>query len=211
MPSPLPVADSAGNVFKHKAAASGKAATHLPGELAIWAFICSDLSVFTFYFVTFLYERAEDLEAFRTGSAALHLPIGVINTLVLLTSSLFVALAVQAARSGNGAKAQKLIVGAAMGGLAFVINKPIEWTEKVRAGLTPQRDDFFQLYYMMTGLHLLHVIVGMTVLFYLWKLCAQIKTMPSERQQRFLENGASYWHLVDLIWLVLFALFYLLK
>lgn len=211
MPSLTPAPGHAGAATGAPVIANRQTARHLPGEIGIWAFICSDLSVFTFYFITFLYERAEHLDAFRSGSETLHLVIGVINTLVLLTSSLFVALAVQAVRRGKGAQAQKLILGAALGGLAFIINKPIEWTEKVRAGLTPQHDDFFQLYYMMTGLHLLHVIVGMIVLFYLWKLAGQIRAMPTERQQRFLENGASYWHLVDLIWLVLFALFYLIK
>ena len=184
-------------------------APRIPGEVGMWAFIISDLSVFSLYFITFLFERSQNREAFQIGSHALHLTMGVINTLVLLTSSLFVALAAQALRGGYGSVAQKYILAAIAGGLTFVINKPIEWIEKVHAGLGPHHDNFFQLYFMMTGLHLLHVVVGMVVLFYLWRLAGRVKSAPSERQLRFLENGANYWHLVDLIWLVLFALFYL--
>lgn len=191
------------------ASISRAASTRIPGEIGIWAFIISDLSVFTFYFGTFFWERARNLEAFASGSNALHLTMGVINTLVLLTSSLFVALGAQAVRNGRGAVAQKYVLAASVGGLTFIVNKPIEWIEKVNAGLGPHHDNFFQLYFMMTGLHLLHVIVGMVVLAYLWRMAGQVKSVPNARQIRFLENGASYWHLVDLIWLVLFALFYL--
>jgi nitric oxide reductase NorE protein len=184
-------------------------ASRIPGEIGIWAFIISDLSVFSLYFVTFFYERSQNPTTFETGSHALHLTMGVINTLVLLTASLFVALGAQALRNGHGAITQRYLLAAAAGGLVFIINKPIEWIDKVNSGLGPHHDNFFQLYFMMTGLHLLHVIVGMVVLSQLWRLAGQVKSTPTPRQIRFLENGASYWHLVDLIWLVLFALFYL--
>jgi nitric oxide reductase NorE protein len=188
-----------------------RSTTRIPGELGIWAFLCADLIVFTLYFVTFLWERGQARAVFESGSHSLHLTIGVVNTLVLLTSSLFVALATQAVRNGKGQAGKKFIALAFAGGLVFIVNKPIEWLDKVRHGLTPHTDNFFQLYYMMTGLHLLHVIVGMVVLTFLWRLSGRVRALPSARQVRFLESGATYWHLVDLIWLVLFALFYLLK
>jgi nitric oxide reductase NorE protein len=196
------------------AAADGRNASpkrEVPGEVGIWAFIFCDLSIFSLYFVTFLYERGVDRAAFAAGSEALNLTIGLVNTLVLLTSSLFVALAVQALREGNGASAQRYVLGAAAGGLMFIINKPIEWMTKLGEGLGPQHDHFFQLYYMMTGLHLLHVVVGMVVLTGMWRLARELRKAPTPRQTRFFENGATYWHLVDMIWLVLFALFYLLR
>lgn len=185
--------------------------SHLPGENGIWAFIITDLAVFSLYFVTFLYERGQAPLLFAMDSALLNMTIGVVSTIVLLTSSLFVALGVQAVRQGRGAAAQKHMILAALGGLVFIINKPIDWTAKVIAGHGPHHDNFFQLYFMMTGLHLLHVVVGMVVLAYLWRMAGTIKTVPNARQMRFIENGASYWHLVDVIWLVLFALFYLVK
>ena len=185
--------------------------SHVPGEVGIWAFIITDLAVFSLYFVTFLWERGQAQALFAMDSALLNMTIGVVSTIVLLTSSLFVALGVQAVRNGRGAAAQKHLIAAAAGGLVFIINKPIDWIAKVGAGHGPHHDNFFQLYFMMTGLHLLHVIVGMAVLAYLWRLAGQVQAAPTLRQLRFIENGASYWHLVDVIWLVLFALFYLIK
>lgn len=188
-----------------------RASAHVPGELGIWAFLCADLLVFTLYFVTFLWERGQHPAAFATGTHALSLTIGMINTNVLLTSSLFVALAVQAVRVGDGTKGRRLIAAAFACGGVFVVNKAIEWTAKIGEGLGPHHDNFFQLYYMMTGLHLLHVLVGLVVLTRLFKMAQHVRATPTPRQLRFLENGGTYWHLVDLIWLVLFALFYLLK
>ena len=183
----------------------------VPGEVGIWGFLLLDLGVFSSYFMVFLFERAGNQSGFLTGTDELNLTIGVVNTIVLLTSSLFVALAVQSLRHGRSALARKHIVGASLGGWVFIINKPIEWGAKIEAGFTPGYDVFFQLYYMMTGLHLLHVIVGMFVLYYLWKIAGSVQGPLTARQERFLENGAIYWHLVDLIWLVLFALFYVIK
>ena len=183
----------------------------VPGEVGIWGFLLLDLGVFSFYFMVFVFERAKDPIGFAQGTGELGLTMGVINTLVLLTSSLFVALAAQSIRAGQADLGRKYLLGASLGGLAFIVNKPIEWGGKLSAGFSAQYDVFFQLYYMMTGLHLLHVIVGMAVLYYLWKMAGTVNDKVTERQARFLENGAIYWHLVDLIWLVLFALFYLVK
>lgn len=183
----------------------------IPGEVGIWGFMLCDLIVFSLYFIVFLYERSRDLEGFLAGSETLGLTMGVINTLMLLTSSLFIALAVQAIRNDKATLGRKYIVGASLGGLAFIINKPIEWGSKISEGYTANYDVFFQIYYLMTGLHLLHVIVGMVVLYFLWRMAGTVKGEITTRQERYLENGAIYWHLVDLIWLVLFALFYMIK
>lgn len=183
----------------------------VPGEAGIWGFLLCDLIVFSLYFVTFLYERAQRPEEFAQGADHLNITFGLINTLVLLTSSLFVALAVQSIRKGKAIAGRNYIAAAAMGGLVFIGNKCIEWMSKVGEGYTPTSDVFFQLYYMMTGLHFLHVIVGIFVLILLWRMAGHIRGPINARQTRFLENGAIYWHLVDLIWLVLFALFYLVK
>ena len=189
-----------------------EAKRHIPGEFGIWAFIFGDLSVFTFYFLTFAYERSLDRGGFAAGTEALSLTMGIVNTIVLLTSSWFVAMGAEGLRRGNGALAQKYVSLAAVGGLVFIVNKPFEWVAKVNAGYTVHYDFFFQIYYMMTGLHLLHVVVGVVLLTFMWRVAGQVRgTEPSTRQRRFFENGATYWHLVDLIWLVLFALFYLVK
>lgn len=183
----------------------------VPGEAGIWAFICVDLFAFTMYFITFLWERGQHPDVFAAGVQSMSQTMGVVNTLMLVTSSLFVALAVQSMRRGDRRAGQARILAAAAGGLVFIVNKPFEWLGKLDAGLGPHHDNFFQLYYLLTGLHLLHVVVGMLVLHHLWKLAGIVRTAPNPRQTRFIECGAIYWHLVDLIWLVLFALFYLLK
>jgi nitric oxide reductase NorE protein len=79
------------------------------------------------------------------------------------------------------------------------------------AGNGAHKSEFFQLYFLLTGIHLLHVIAACLVVLYLWKKAATVRMAPTVLQARFFENGASYWHLVDLIWMVLFALFYLVR
>jgi nitric oxide reductase NorE protein len=183
----------------------------IPGEVGIWAFILTDLTVFALYFATFMIERSQHPVAFAHGREALSATSGALNTTLLVTASLFVALAVQAVRGADGRRAQALLIGAGLCGLAFVINKPVEWGRELGAGFGVHHDSFFQLYYMLTGLHLAHVVVALVVLAYLWQLAGTVTSSPTPRQLRFLENGASYWHLVDVIWLVLFAIFYLVR
>jgi nitric oxide reductase NorE protein len=183
----------------------------VPGEIGIWAFILTDLTVFALYFATFMFERRRDPVTFAHGRDALSATSGALNTALLVTASLFIALAVHAVRRADGQRAQVLLVGAGACGLAFIVNKPIEWGRELGAGHGIHHDNFFQLYYMLTGLHLAHVLVAMVVVIFLWRLAGTVMGSPTPRQLRFIENGASYWHLVDVIWLVLFAIFYLVR
>jgi nitric oxide reductase NorE protein len=183
----------------------------IPGEWGIWAFILTDFCVFGGYFGTFLVLRGQQPEVFRAGSEALNPTHGAVNTVFMLTASLCVALAIRSVREGRKLTAQKLLVGAGLCGTAFIVNKPIEWAGQLAAGHGPHQSDFFQLYYLLTGIHLLHVIVAMAVVAFMWRKVRKVQVAPTVRQARYLENGASYWHLVDLIWMVLFALFYLVR
>lgn len=183
----------------------------VPGEIGIWAFVFTDLIIFSFYFGTFFHERSRGHAAFAHDGAAVNTVDGAINCVLLLTASLFVALTVQAVNEGRGRFARKLLQGAALCGLAFIVHKPFEWIALLRKGYGPHHDIFFQLYYMLTGLHLVHVLIAMIVLKYLRGMAAHVHHVPSPRQSRFLENGATYWHLVDILWLVLFAIFYLMR
>jgi len=183
----------------------------IPGEWGIWAFILTDLSVFGGYFGTFLVLRGQQPDVFRAGSEALNPTHGAVNTVFMLTASLCVALAIRSGREGRVLTAQKLLVGAGLCGTAFIVNKPIEWADQLAAGHGAHQSDFFQLYYLLTGIHLLHVIVAMVVVGMLWRKVRNVHVAPTFRQARYLENGASFWHLVDLIWMVLFALFYLVR
>jgi nitric oxide reductase NorE protein len=183
----------------------------IPGEAGIWAFILVDFSVFGGYFGVFLTLRARQPADWLAGTQALSPTHGAINTAFMLTASLFVALAIQHIRQGHVAVTRRLLVGAGLCGAAFIVNKPIEWIGQLQAGNGAHRSEFFQLYFLLTGIHLLHVIAAVFVVLYLWRKAPKVRTAPTVLQARAFENGASYWHLVDLIWMVLFALFYLVR
>jgi nitric oxide reductase NorE protein len=114
-------------------------------------------------------------------------------------------------RVGRVGLTERLFLIAGVSGAAFIVNKFFEWSDKVAHGHTPQSDNFFQLYFIITGIHLLHVLIAMTLLFFMRKRVGQIVGAPTPRQSRFIENCATYWHMVDLLWLGIFALFYLMK
>jgi nitric oxide reductase NorE protein len=175
----------------------------------LWAFIFTDLCMFEGYFATFFYERSRHPDAFTAGSGLVDANSGLFNTLCLVTSSLFVVLAVQSIRAGTPAPARRHLVVGGLLGMAFVVNKPFEWGHELADGHTPTQDIFFQLYFILTGLHLFHVLIGLFLLARLWKMTKAMEGRPTRRQERFAESSATFWHMVDLIWLVLFGLFYL--
>jgi len=181
----------------------------VPGEVGIWGFILTDMTGFAVYFLVFAYQRTQQPAVFAHGRRLTDLSAGVINTFLLLTASLFVALAVHYIREGRSATSKAMLLGTGVCGTGFVANKYFEWGAELATGRTPLSDNFFQLYYVLTGIHLLHVLVALIVVVYLWRMAARVRNLPTARQLRFIENGASYWHMVDLIWLGLFALFYL--
>jgi nitric oxide reductase NorE protein len=181
----------------------------VPGEAGIWGFILTDITWFAIWFLIFAYQRTQQPEVFQHGHQLTSLPAGVLNTFFMLTASLFVALAVNYIRRGRASMSQAMLVGAGVCGVGFVANKYFEWGAKIAAGHTPYSDHFFQLYYVFTGMHLVHVLAALAVVVYLWRMAGKVRQLPTARQLRLIENGASYWHMVDLIWLALFALFYL--
>jgi nitric oxide reductase NorE protein len=181
----------------------------VPGEVGIWGFILTDMTGFGVYFLILAYQRAQQPAVFAHGHQLSDLTAGVINTFLLLTASLFVALAMHYIREGRAATTKLMLVATGVCGAGFVANKYVEWGAKVAAGYNPMTDNYFQLYYVLTGIHLLHVLVALVVVVYMWRMAGRVRGLPTPRQLRFMENGASYWHMVDLIWLGLFALFYL--
>jgi len=181
---------------------------HVPGEDGIWVFIGGDLLVFSLFFGLFLRYRAQDVALFEQSHALLSRGFGLVNTIILLTSSLFVAMAVIGARQGFYERSSRLLLGGIASGVAFVISKALEYSAKFEAGITIKTDNFFMFYFMLTGIHLLHVVVATAVLVYLWTLTRAAKRGAS--YVSVMEAGGVFWHLVDLLWVVLFALFYLL-
>lgn len=180
---------------------------HMPGEEGVWLLISGDLILFSLLFAVFLVMRGEQHEVFEQGRALLNQNWGLLNTLLMLTSSWFVAIAVQAARRQLVNVTIRCFGAALACGLGFAVVKFFEYSEKLGAGLTITSNDFFMLYFIYTGIHLLHVFIGMGVLITLIVYSRSGGFVPNKL--RNLESGASFWHLVDLLWIVLFALLYL--
>ncbi len=175
----------------------------VPGEPGLWVFIFADLSLFAFLFGTVIVLRDDHPAVFAAGQAALHPALGAVNTILLLTGSLFVVMAVDAVRRG-GAGAAGLLRAAQACGVGFLVVKGFDWGGAIAAGHTPSSSEFFGLYYMLTGIHLVHVGIGLGVLAAMRRGVLRGTATPG-----FLEGGACYWHMVDLLWVVLFPLVFL--
>jgi nitric oxide reductase NorE protein len=184
-------------------------ARRLPGVEGVWVFVMADMMVFALLFGSFMVSRHHSPALFEANRHALNPNFGGVNTLILLTSSWFAALALDAVRKSRFVLAQRLIGGAFLCGLAFMVSKGIEYTEKLNAGISLMTNDFFMYYFTLTGIHLVHVVAGNVVLVVLW-FRARSRSCNPARPVVF-ECGAIYWHFVDLIWMLLFPLLYLMR
>ncbi len=189
-------------------AAASQRQHHVPVEPGFWVMIFADMTVFATLFAAFVVRRHESPDtfaAFAAGAAELDKGIGLANTFVLLTSSLFVARAVVLFRSGAPSRARTNIISGLVLGIVFVGLKTVEYTQKIAAGITVSTSRFFEFYFSFTGLHLLHVVIGIGLLGF---LCARGRD-PEWAGTAVVEGVGCYWHMVDLLWLMLFSLFYL--
>jgi nitric oxide reductase NorE protein len=180
---------------------------HVPGDASVWAFVLGDMVIFACYFAAYLFDRGQNRELFLQAQQHLSQAIGVVNTLILLTSSLLVALSVQAARAKEIGVATRLLSLGGACGVGFIFLKAYEWYLKLSSGFTISSNAFFMHYYMMTGLHFFHVLLGLALLFMLRR---ELRRNKNPRIQ-FLEVGATYWHMVDFLWIIIFALVYLMR
>jgi cytochrome c oxidase subunit 3 len=186
--------------------------------MGLWLFLFSELILFGGMFIIYAVYRFMHAEEFRLAAAELDPFIGTINTMILLTSSLTVAMSITAIQQGKKYLSMVLVSSTLVLALVFLVNKYFEWSHKISIGIYPQSPElmnkpqgeilYFGLYYVMTGLHALHVIIGMAVLGFMLVFIAK----GSINRESFvkLEAGALYWHLVDIIWIFLFPLFYLI-
>jgi nitric oxide reductase NorE protein len=181
---------------------------HIPGEPGVWVFIFGDMLVFTLLFGVFMYYRGRQPALFVRSQLELHRSFGAINTLLLLTSSLSVVTGVRAVRAGMRRLAPAAFGVAMVCGCAFLVNKGLEWGGLIAAGHKPAVNNFFMYFFVLTGIHAFHLLIGMGVLTAL--LVLSRKPSLSSTQRALLEGGACFWHMVDLLWIVLFALLYLL-
>jgi nitric oxide reductase NorE protein len=199
--------DLSGHDVAHPAAPPSRSIPHVPGESGIWIMIFGDVLVFSLMFIVFLLARRDQTALFEASQRHLNQAYGLGNTFLMLSSSWCVAGAVQAVRDARNRTAG-LYLRVALGcGLGFCTIKILEYGEKFRAGIAINSTDFFMYYFVFTGIHLLHVLIGMGVLIFMMRVAAG---SVDAKRQGYLESGASFWHLVDLLWIALFALLYLL-
>lgn len=193
---------------EEKLAEASPGEKHIPGELGIWVFVAGDLMVFAAFFIVIALGHRAQTELFVQSSAMLDMWAGVLNTFLLLTGSWCVARGVEKCRAAHDAGSSRLFSIGILCGLLFVANKGVEWGGKISAGISPATNDFFMYYFVFTGIHLVHVVVGLGVL--LVVRSASRRPVLGRKDIRTIESGATFWHLVDLLWIALFSLFYLL-
>jgi len=188
-------------------------------RMGLWLFLFSELILFGGMFIIYAVYRFKYPLEFRLAGEELDPFIGTVNTMILLTSSLTVAMSITAIQEGKKYRSMMLVGLTIIFAAVFLVNKYFEWSHKISLGLYPQSPVllnkppgeilYFGLYYVMTGLHALHVIIGMVVLSVMCVFLAKGKI--NQHSYVRLEAGGLYWHLVDIIWIFLFPLFYLIQ
>jgi nitric oxide reductase NorE protein len=173
----------------------------LPGNPLMWILIISELLVFGAALVGYAGARAFDPAGFAAAQDELDRLAGTINTAVLLTSGLFAALAVEAARTGHARAVRCWLAVAGALGIVFLVVKGHEYAGEIAAGRGLDTPGFFMLYFLITGFHALHVAAGLLIL-------ALVAIWPSVEN---VETGTAFWHMVDLIWVIVFPCLYLLR
>lgn len=175
--------------------------SQLPGNPLMWVLILSELLVFSAFFVLYAWMRSSDPALYNLAQQQLNPLLGGINTLILLTSGLFAALAGIAIARGNPQLSRRWLLWAMVGGALFCVVKLVEYSIKFRAGIGLEEHSFFTFYYLLTGFHFAHVLFGLGLLgvAYLWCTRENVATTTA------------FWHMVDLIWVILYPLFYLMR
>ena len=185
-------------------------ARFVPGQPDMWAFVLFETSVFTAYFGFYLFFRARSPELFLHAQAQLDLRVGVFNTLVLLLSSWSVARCVQSSRAGAYRAALRDVFLTAALAAVFLFVKVFEWARLVHNGNSLDSNDFFTYYFFLTGIHFVHLLIGFVVLGVIVYQLRGPKARSAESQE-LVETCATYWHTVDFLWVLIFALLYVVR
>ncbi len=187
-------------------------------KLGMWLFLFTELLLFGGLFLLYSAYLARYPHEFAVAGARMHLVFGTLNTVILISSSLLVAMAVTAIQKGERRTVLLLLGGTILCAAVFLFNKYLEWSAEINRGIYPDsprlnagppgESVFYSLYYLTVGLHGLHVLVGGTLL----AIVALRVRQGAIHAGNFvlLENGALYWHLVDLVWIFIFPLYYLI-
>ncbi len=181
----------------------------LPGDLAIWFVIMAEMLVFGVFFIVYVVVRSNNVELFNEYQLKLHRLGGVINTIVLITSSYFVAMGIYAIRKRNVQRTGNMLLLAIFMGAIFVGVKIWEYSHVFGAGIHLSTNTFYTFYISLTFFHFMHVMLGMVILAIIYYYLRKGKYTAEAHQD--IETGASYWHMVDLLWVVLFPLVYIIR
>lgn len=184
-----------------------KRARFVPGQPDMWVFVLFETLVFAAYFSFYLFYRARSPELFLHSQAQLDLRIGVFNTLILLLSSWSVARCVQSSRVGAYRAAMRDVFITAAFAAVFLFFKVFEWVRLVRTGNGLDSSEFFSYYFFLTGIHFIHLLIGFIVL---GVIVYQLRS-PARRSQQLVETCATYWHTVDFLWVLIFAMLYVVR
>lgn len=180
-----------------------------PGDLALWIFILAELLVFGVFFAAYAFTRLNHVELFNTYQATLNRDAALINTLALLTSSYFVMRGVVAVRENDSRLCVRWLWAAIGMGAVFLVVKTVEYAHHFGEGISLSTNTFYMFYLSLTFFHFMHVILGMVIL-----VAVALKAGRggySRTEHTGVESGASYWHMVDLVWLILFPLVYVMR
>lgn len=180
-----------------------------PGDLAIWIFILAELSVFAAFFGAYAFTRMNNVDLFNEFQLHLDREAALINTLALITSSYFVVRAVSAIKENHSLACSRWLVAAMGMGAVFLVVKVGEYSHHFAQGINLSTNTFYMFYLSLTVFHFMHVIMGMVIL-----AAIAIKAKKggyNAQEHTGVETGASYWHMVDLVWLILFPLVYVMR
>lgn len=194
-----------GKVTTDKRTPTDHRATHVPGEPGLWVFLFGDMIVFAAFFAVIAYYRSTEPLMFAAAQSQLSLALGTLNTVLLLSGSLLVVLGLEKGRKGS-TRTARYYVAAAGCGLGFIGVKCIEYHDVISHGLSPMTNHFFMVYFVFTGIHLVHTAIATTLL---GALAYASRGATSSTKIPLLEGGSCFWHLIDLLWIGLFSLLYL--
>ncbi len=184
-------------------------ARNVPGNLAIWAAILSEMSEFAVMFIVYFLAKVHHPELFHEGPTRLNTTAGTANTLIMLTSSFFVVRAVMAVRANQLITASRWLWGAVLCGILYLIIKYFEYQWNTMQGLNTETNIFYGVYYYVTFNHLLHVGWGSAGL--VWVIYRIYTGIYTCKQHEGLINMALYWHMIDLAWITIFPLLYVIR
>lgn len=177
-----------------------------PGGILLWIIIFLELITFGMGLISFVYYSKEDPALFHSSRLALNKTIGVINTLLLLSSGFFMAETVKYVKQHNLKKATLCLNLTKLGGILFIVLKATEYYQKINSGISLNTNLFYTYYWLLTAFHLVHVMAGLVILMFVFAgMSKNTATINLEN----MEASAAFWHMCDLIWLLLFPVFYL--